>query len=166
MHAHDQQLLADTLAAACTAPPLARAHASATELEALCSNAGPDPFSDALDEPANRVASMDLPEIADLIRVATAHFHLLNKAEQLNIIRVNHTREIESESGAPRPESIDDAVARLGAAGLDAPGSAPSSKTSTSSPPSPPTPPRPAAAPSSTSRPTSPGASSNSTIRP
>jgi phosphoenolpyruvate carboxylase len=120
MHAHDQQLLADTLAAACSTPALARAHASATELEALCSNAGPDPFSDALDEPAKRIASMDLPEIADLIRVATAHFHLLNKAEQLNIIRVNHKREIDSESGVPRPESIDDAVARLHRAGLDA----------------------------------------------
>lgn len=121
MHTRDKQLLASTLAASCSTPELHRAHERATELEALCAQSGSDPFQTTLDEPAHRIAHLELREIADLIRVATAHFHLINKAEQLNIIRVNQRREIESESGSPRPESIDEAIAKLSASGIDAP---------------------------------------------
>ena len=48
----------------------------------------------ALDAVAGEMAALSLPDLARVIRLVTARFHLLNKAEQLNIVRVNREREL------------------------------------------------------------------------
>ena len=115
---HDQQVIARTLTNACRrvglGVALTRAHAIADH----CAGAGDQIGHHGFDDAARRVGELDLAGIADLVRVGTAHFHLLNKAEQLNIIRVNHERQRKSESGPARPESIDEAMERLRDAGL------------------------------------------------
>lgn len=113
MHAQDQQTVARTLHAACAHVGLGDSLEQAQQLAALCDCPGEAIGHDGLESAASRVAGMGLDEISDLIRVGTTHFHLLNKAEQLNIIRVNQQRERQCESGEPRPESIDQAMQRL-----------------------------------------------------
>jgi len=117
MHEHDKMILQHTLARACERTGLSGAHALAAELERVCAGSGAAPGDAALERAASRIATLELPVLADILRVGTAHFHLLNKAEQINIIRVNQRRERESDGAHPRPESIDDAVARLHDAG-------------------------------------------------
>lgn len=73
----------------------------------------------ALDAVAAEMAGLSLDEIARVVRLATARFHLLNKAEQLNIVRVNRERERASADGPARPESLDGAFERLVEAGWD-----------------------------------------------
>jgi len=118
MHADDQDILSTTLADACAHIGLGDAHALLTELGSVCAASGDAPGDAALSSAASRLGTLDLRALSDLLRVGTAHFHLYNKAEQLNIIRVNHRRERESEGGRPRPESIDEAVTRLRDAGV------------------------------------------------
>lgn len=120
MHAHDQQTVTATLRAACGRVGLADTLKLAHELAQRCDSPNDAIGHPGLQEAADRIAGMDLAQISDLVRVGTAHFHLLNKAEQLNIIRVNARRERESESGDPRPESIEDAIARLQGGGRSA----------------------------------------------
>lgn len=105
--------MSTTLKTACDQVGLGAAFTRAFELADLCASAGDAVGHTALEDAANQIGSMSQAQISDLIRVGTAHFHLLNKAEQLNIIRVNQRRERESEQGAPRPESIDEAMVRL-----------------------------------------------------
>jgi phosphoenolpyruvate carboxylase len=63
------------------------------------------------------------PELQDpataqrLLRAFAILFQLLNTAEQKEIVRVNHERQARAEGNAPRPESIAEAVLRLGRAG-------------------------------------------------
>jgi phosphoenolpyruvate carboxylase len=113
MHADDQMNLDNALLAACAQVGLSAPLEYAQSLAKRC-NCASDKLGDQhLDDAASEVSRLDLQQISDLIRVGTAHFHLLNKAEQLNIIRVNQRRERESESGDARPESIDQAMSRL-----------------------------------------------------
>jgi phosphoenolpyruvate carboxylase len=118
MHDHDRRVLDDALTRACQRVGLGPALSLSAELADVC-RAGGDRLDDpAWDEAASRIADLGLDRLADLVRVGTARFHLLNKAEQLNIIRVNREREQRSAEGPPRPESIDDAMARLRGAGF------------------------------------------------
>lgn len=122
MHEHDRRTLENALTLAANGCGLGPALTKSSQIGSICRGAG-----DAVDHPAweraaGMIGSMDLAEMADLVRVGTARFHLLNKAEQLNIIRVNHERERRSADGPARAESIDEAMERLRDAGMSASG--------------------------------------------
>ncbi len=89
-----------------------RAH----ELAAACRELGSPESPDAWDPVRRAIASRSDGELHDLVRYLTARFHLLNKAEQITIARINRERAI---AGA-RPESISDAVSHLHREGRDA----------------------------------------------
>lgn len=120
MHDHDRNTLDNALTQACEGVGLAPALALSAEIAQTCARAGDAVDHPAWDEAAARVTELSLEEIADVVRVGTARFHLLNKAEQLNIIRVNRAREVAAgqDGGRARPESIDEAMARLHGAGF------------------------------------------------
>jgi phosphoenolpyruvate carboxylase len=118
MHDNDRRSIEDALNVAAGWCGLAPALRTSEQIAETCRGGGDDPENAAWDEAAGRIAAMSLPEITDLIRVGTARFHLLNKAEQLNIIRVNRERERRSAEGPARPESIDEAMVRLGESGF------------------------------------------------
>jgi len=118
MHDHDRRVLEDTLTISCAGVGLGTALARSAEIAAICREAGDAIEHPAWDRAAGMIAALDLEEIADLVRVGTARFHLLNKAEQLNIIRVNRQREMDCRPDRPRPESVDDAMLRLKSQGF------------------------------------------------
>lgn len=118
MHDHDRRILEDTLTTSCRGIGLGPALSRCAEIADICREAGEAFDHPAWDRATARIAALDTRELADLIRVGTARFHLLNKAEQLNIIRVNRQREIDCQEGRARPESIDDAMLRLRQAGI------------------------------------------------
>lgn len=67
-----------------------------------------------------RFPSLKKPETTErLLRAFTVFFQLLNTAEQKEIVRVNRERQIRA-TGAPRPESIREAIHRLKQSGLSA----------------------------------------------
>jgi len=117
---HDRRELERALRQAAGRGPLAASLEAAGELSALCAQAGDAPEHDARDRAAERIAAMSVRELTELVRLVTARFHLLNKAEQLNIVRVNRERERASATGPARPESIDEAAERLSTHGCDA----------------------------------------------
>ncbi len=86
--------------------------------EAIAGRCGSDAGDADLDWAAGELAGMDLDGLAGLIRVGAARFHLLNKAEQLNIVRVNRQREMDAGDGPARPESIDQAMEQLASQGM------------------------------------------------
>jgi phosphoenolpyruvate carboxylase len=67
-----------------------------------------------------------IPELADpptvkrLLRAFTTLFQLLNTAEQKEIVRVNRERQARTQAGAPRAESIAEAIERLQKSGVTA----------------------------------------------
>ena len=77
---------------------------------------GPDGFDDV----AARLADAPTEHLLAAVRTLTAGFHLVNKAEQIEIVRVNRDRAMTATPGAPRAESVAAAVAHLRASGLDA----------------------------------------------
>jgi len=88
-----------------------------TALRQMC-EAGAAKHAESLGEAAReRIADLSLDEIADLLKTLTIRFHLVNKAEQLEIARINRQRERQATPGAPRSESIAEAVYRLKQAG-------------------------------------------------
>ncbi len=114
---YDRQTINNALTHATQACGLDAVLETSTTLAALCASAEDAPEHPAWDQAAAQIASMSTEEIADLIRVGTARFHLLNKAEQLNIIRVNQQRERDCTADRPRAESIDEAMSKLKEAG-------------------------------------------------
>jgi phosphoenolpyruvate carboxylase len=118
MHDHDREAIEAALRSACERCGLGGALRASEEIAAVCRSANDAVDHPAWDQAAARLSAMDLGEIAGLIRVGTARFHLLNKAEQLNIVRVNRQRERRSEHGPARPESIDETMERLRDAGF------------------------------------------------
>ena len=74
----------------------------------------------AFDALADQVEGTSVEALAAVLRTLTAYFHLVNKAEQIEIVRVNREREMAATPDAPRGESVDQAVAGLKARGLDA----------------------------------------------
>jgi len=115
---NDFALLTSTLDAVCEGAML-RARDETLALATLCREAGDARTHDKRDEAAARIASMDADALTAVLRYSTARFHLLNKAEQLNIARVNRDRERASTDGGARPESILDAVRDLKGLGVD-----------------------------------------------
>jgi len=70
-------------------------------------------------EAAALIRDLDNEHIGWLLRAYGTFFHLVNQAEKQEIQRINRERS-QVGSGKPRPESIDDAVARLKAQGRTA----------------------------------------------
>ncbi len=64
-------------------------------------------------EVAERIASLDLDTITTLLKAYTDFFHLVNKAEQQEIIRINRKRARDSTPENPRKESIAEAFQLL-----------------------------------------------------
>ena len=118
MHEHDRRILEDALRTACDGVGLGPALDRTERIASVCRGANNEPGHPAWDEAAGVVRGLDTGAIAAMVRVGTARFHLLNKAEQLNIIRVNREREVRSQDGPARPESIDEAMQRLREAGI------------------------------------------------
>ncbi len=117
--ARDQSTVLDALAQACDRVGMGE-HFRAGQ--AIADRSGSTATDGQLDEAAATLACMDLGALDGLIRVGAARFHLLNKAEQLNIVRVNRQREMASADGLARPESIEQAMERLATDGLDVTG--------------------------------------------
>lgn len=117
MHNQDRLVIEHALEHATQSCNLSQALRDSTTLAALCASANNEIDHPAWDEVARKIEHMSDAQIADLIRVGTARFHLLNKAEQLNIIRVNQQRQRDANPTHPRAESIDDAIVRLKDAG-------------------------------------------------
>ncbi len=74
----------------------------------------------AFDRLATAIEGESVEALSAVLRTLTAYFHLVNKAEQIEIVRVNREREMAATAEAPRGESIAHAVAGLAASGLDA----------------------------------------------
>lgn len=68
----------------------------------------------------------EIPELREprlmrkVLRAFTILFQVMNVAEQKEIVRANRERQADMSGGAPRPESIAEAVARLAAEGVSA----------------------------------------------
>jgi len=86
------------------------------ELRGLCVHAARHGGDPGWAQAQARVAELGHGEIVWLLRACTAWFHLINQAEKQEIVRVNRER---GRREAPRPESIDEAVAGLKARGRD-----------------------------------------------
>jgi phosphoenolpyruvate carboxylase len=97
-------------------------------LRALCKEAEQEGTPDKREEAARRIAALDQDTLERLLHVYTTFFHLVNQAEQQEIIRINRERARESgpsewplgpganngtADAEPRPQSIDAAVASL-----------------------------------------------------
>lgn len=102
------------------------------DLRVLCKRADHEDDPSLRNEAAARIADLDTGTITRLLHVYTTFFHLVNQAEQQEIIRINRKRARQAgpsdwpagsgssssgPDGAPRPESIDGAVASLKADG-------------------------------------------------
>ncbi|MEM6784921.1 MAG: phosphoenolpyruvate carboxylase, partial [Bacteroidota bacterium] len=68
---------------------------------------------DGYDAVADELRHLSLDDLLVLLRAFTAFFHLVNKAEQLEIIRINRERAHASRPGRLRPESIRNAIEGL-----------------------------------------------------
>ncbi len=62
--------------------------------------------SDANSDLQKTIASLELKEITNLLRLTTIFFHLVNSLEQHEIIRINRDRAKNIDENHPRPESI------------------------------------------------------------
>jgi len=97
-------------------------------LRALCKEAEQNDDPALRDEAADRISSLDQDTLERLLHVYTTFFHLVNQAEQQEIIRINRERAQQSgpsewplgagngtgtDEAEPRPQSIDAAVAHL-----------------------------------------------------
>lgn len=69
------------------------------------------------DAVAADIEGHDVDTLKAVLRTLTAYFHLVNKAEQIEIVRINREREMAASAEAPRGESIQEAVADLKANG-------------------------------------------------
>ncbi len=79
------------------------------ELRLLCKRAAQEKNDALLGEAARRIGEMDAATIRWLLQAYSAFFHLVNQAEQQEILRINRER---TRQGS-RPESIDDAMRRM-----------------------------------------------------
>ncbi len=87
------------------------------ELRGLCKDAANTNQPALREQAADRIRTLSLEQITWLLRSFTAFFHLVNQAEQQEIARINRERASHAQT-TPRAESIDEAVAKIRAAGL------------------------------------------------
>lgn len=83
------------------------------ELRLACKQAATEGNPELRLETAARIGDLSNDEILWLLRSYTAFFHLVNKAEQQEIIRINRQRARDSTPEKPRAESIAEAIAHL-----------------------------------------------------
>jgi phosphoenolpyruvate carboxylase len=83
------------------------------ELRKACKQAAVDGDPRPRLQTAERIATLDYEQILWLLRAYTAFFHLVNKAEQEEIIRINRDRARRSTPERPRSESILEAIHQL-----------------------------------------------------
>lgn len=89
-------------------------------LRGLCKEASASGDDRLLDRVASEIAALSEDEIRSLLRAFTAFFHLVNKAEQLEIARINRERAVGATREAPRAESVAEAFHQMQADGLAA----------------------------------------------
>ncbi|MEE2973543.1 MAG: phosphoenolpyruvate carboxylase, partial [Planctomycetota bacterium] len=84
------------------------------EIRGIVEQCGPD-------GPAGHpvLADLDLGSIRAMLKHLAIGFHLRNKAEQRQIVRINRRRELDSTPDRPRAESIAEACLRLREDGLE-----------------------------------------------
>ncbi len=120
MISEDIALLDGLLSRAAEVCGLSRGRDLSLELESLCRRAGDEASSTDRDAAAARIAGLSAEDLGSVLRYVAARFHLLNQAEQVNIIRVNRERAAAATREHPRPESIPEAMQRLARMGLSA----------------------------------------------
>ncbi|MBX2819514.1 MAG: phosphoenolpyruvate carboxylase [Rhodothermaceae bacterium] len=69
-------------------------------------------------EVAQQIGTLELDTIVTLLKAYTDFFHLVNQAEQQEIIRINRQRAIDSTTDSPRKESIAEAIHSLKEQGM------------------------------------------------
>lgn len=84
----------------------------------LCKKAYQEEDESCREEVIALIKDLDERGIDWLLRSFTSFFHLVNKAEQLEIIRINRMRERKAHSESPRTESIMDAVSEYHRQGI------------------------------------------------
>lgn len=87
--------------------------AQVERLRALCKGVYQQNDAGLWEQARAFIRPLAVEEILWLLRSYTTFFHLINKAEQREIIRLNHERERQSRPQQPRPESIAEAIHRL-----------------------------------------------------
>jgi phosphoenolpyruvate carboxylase len=87
------------------------------ELRLLCKRALVERDDAPRQEAEARIRAADVETLRWLLQSFSAFFHLVNQAEKQEILRMNRERSRFEAKARPRPESIDDAVARLAAKG-------------------------------------------------
>jgi len=83
------------------------------QLVGLCKKQQSDSDDQPHDEAAKLIAELPLETLHDVLKTLTIRFHLLNKAEQVAIARINRQRQQQATADAPRSESIADAISQL-----------------------------------------------------
>lgn len=70
------------------------------------------------EETRSTISGLELDRIDWLLRAYTAFFHMVNKAEQQEIVKINRERELSADADKPRADSISEAVLTLKQSGL------------------------------------------------
>jgi phosphoenolpyruvate carboxylase len=83
------------------------------KLRSACIKASQTGNDDYLKDAANTIHNLKFETLHFLIRGISTFFHLVNKAEQLEITRINREREKKSSAENPKKESIAEAVLQL-----------------------------------------------------
>lgn len=89
-------------------------------LVALCRRAVCDDDGGALNAAAKKISGLSIEHLRELLKIVTIRFHLANKAEQVEIARINRDRERQATADKPRAESIAEAVLELKRRGASA----------------------------------------------
>ncbi len=84
-----------------------------------CKQAAITGKSELRKEVEKKISGLDYDAIVTLLKAYTDFFHLINKAEQQEIIRINRRRAIDSTPEKPRKESIAEAIHQLKQQGTD-----------------------------------------------
>jgi phosphoenolpyruvate carboxylase len=85
----------------------------ARKLHALCTAAEQTGHEAQRTDVCQQLTTLSLIDLQHLLKFLTTRFHLVNKAEQVEIARINRDRERRATSQHPRPESIAEAIAQL-----------------------------------------------------
>ncbi len=88
------------------------------DLRLRCKKAAQESSDELRKEVEQEISRLDHPTIIKLLKAYTDFFHLINKAEQQEIIRINRKRAQQSTDDKPRKESIAEAVHELSKRGI------------------------------------------------
>ena len=113
-HNNDTIHLLNAFRTATSAGPFAETATQAHHLAGRLGNqdSGPEEM-DTLRAISMSIQEMSVDELIQIVRLITARFHLLNKVEQLQIIRINRERAQAATKESPRSESVRSAVLEL-----------------------------------------------------